>query len=59
MPDYMNERQLAFFKQRLLALRAETLEEVEAGRWAIATVDAADELDRAAAEYENRQRLRF
>lgn len=59
IPDYMNERQLAFFKQRLLALRAETLEEIEAGRRAIAAVDAADELDRATAEYENRQRLRF
>ncbi|MBB3059830.1 TraR/DksA family transcriptional regulator [Microbulbifer rhizosphaerae] len=56
--DYMNERQLAFFR---LDLRAETQAEIESGRRAIATAElaAADELDRATAEEENRQRLRF
>lgn len=59
--DYMNERQLAFFRQRLLDLRAETQAEIESGRRAIAAAElsAADELDRAAAEEDNRQRLRF
>ncbi|WP_308366018.1 MULTISPECIES: TraR/DksA C4-type zinc finger protein [unclassified Microbulbifer] len=59
--DYMNEHQLVFFRQRLLELKAETQAEIESGRRAIATAElaAADELDRAAAEEENRQRLRF
>lgn len=59
--DYMNDQQLDFFRHRLQQLQEETLAEVEAAREAIATVDsaAADELDRAVAEEENRQRLRF
>lgn len=59
--DYMNERQLVFFRHLLLDLREETQAEIEAGRQAIAAAEltAADELDRAAAEEENRQRLRF
>ncbi|KUJ85037.1 RNA polymerase-binding protein DksA [Microbulbifer flavimaris] len=59
--DYMNEQQLDFFKHRLQQLHEETAAEVAAAREAVATTDlaAADELDRAAAEEENRQRLRF
>nr|WP_010130930.1 TraR/DksA C4-type zinc finger protein [Microbulbifer agarilyticus] len=59
--DYMNDSQLAFFRQRLLDLKEETLAAISASRAEIATTDlaAADELDRAAAEEESRQRLRF
>lgn len=59
--DYMNTRQLDFFRHRLQQLQEQTRAETEAARQAIATADltAADELDRASAEEENRQRLRF
>ncbi|WP_232522334.1 TraR/DksA C4-type zinc finger protein [Marinimicrobium alkaliphilum] len=58
--DYMNERQLAFFKRYLNDLRRETQEAIEAVKQAIAATEPeADELDRAAMEEENRQRLRI
>ena len=59
--EYMNEQQLDFFRHRLQVLQMETRAEIEAAREAIATADlsAADELDRAVAEEENRQCLRF
>nr|WP_010130407.1 TraR/DksA C4-type zinc finger protein [Microbulbifer agarilyticus] len=57
----MNDQQLEFFKRRLQQLHEETRAEIDAARVAIATADlhAADELDRAVAEEENRQSLRF
>ena len=59
--DYMNPQQLGFFRHLLQKLKDETQAEIDAAREAIASADlsAADELDRAAAEEENRQRLRF
>ncbi|WP_231757365.1 TraR/DksA family transcriptional regulator [Microbulbifer elongatus] len=59
--EYMNAQQLAFFRHRLQQLKQETRTEIDSAREAIATADlhAADELDRAVAEEENRQCLRF
>lgn len=59
--DYMNDTQLAFFRQRLLELKEETEAAITATRDEIAATNlaAADELDRAVAEEESRQRLRF
>ncbi|AWF81204.1 RNA polymerase-binding protein DksA [Microbulbifer sp. A4B17] len=59
--DYMNEKQLSFFQEYLLELKSDLLTEVEQGQQAIATTKLAlaDDLDRAAAEQENQQRLRF
>jgi len=58
--DYMNAEQQAFFKARLAALKAETQQTIEQTKQAIADPDReADELDRAAREEDNRQRMRL
>lgn len=58
--DYMNAPQQAFFKARLEALRADTQETIEQTKQTIAEGGAeADELDRAAREEDNRQRMRL
>ncbi|WP_444913174.1 TraR/DksA family transcriptional regulator [Microbulbifer sp. EKSA008] len=59
--DYMNEKQLFFFQHRLMELKSDLMAEVEQGQQAIATTNLAlaDDLDRAAAEQENQQHLRF
>ncbi|WP_444935757.1 TraR/DksA family transcriptional regulator [Microbulbifer sp. JMSA004] len=59
--DYMNEKQLLFFKQLLMELRNDLLAELAQGQQAIATTKLAlaDDLDRATAEQENQQHLRF
>ncbi|WP_413662163.1 TraR/DksA family transcriptional regulator [Microbulbifer sp. CNSA002] len=59
--DYMNEKQLLFFKQLLMELRNDLLAELAHGQQAIATTKLAlaDDLDRATAEQENQQHLRF
>lgn len=58
--DYMNAEQQAFFKARLEALKAETQGAIEQTKQAIADPDReADELDRAAREEDNRQRMRL
>ncbi len=58
--DYMNEVQLAFFKQLLLDLKRQTGEHIETIKQEIAAPSTeADELDRALAEEENRQRMRI
>jgi DnaK suppressor protein len=58
--DYMNGRQRDFFRGRLLSLKSETQEAIEVIKQAIAGGEPeADELDRAALEEENRQRMRL
>ena len=58
--DYMNDEQLAFFKQCLLDLKRETLEHIEEARSRLADANReTDELDRALNEEENRLRLRI
>ncbi|MDQ2076220.1 TraR/DksA C4-type zinc finger protein [Marinimicrobium sp. ABcell2] len=58
--EYMNSRQREFFRNRLLTLKKETQEAIEGIKQAIAASEPeADELDRAAAEEENRQRMRL
>ena len=58
--DYMNELQLDFFKQLLLSLKREASEHIDMIRGEIALPsDEADELDRATAEDETRQRMRI
>lgn len=58
--DYMSESQLAFFRSLLLELKCQTSEHIESIKQEIAqTRNEADELDRAASEDENRQRMRI
>ncbi len=58
--DYMNELQLAFFKQILLDLKHQTSEHIESIKQEIAApIAEADELDRALLEEDNRQRMRI
>lgn len=58
--DYMNAEQLAFFKQRLLELKQETIGHIEEARARLADAQReTDELDRALNEEENRLRLRI
>jgi DnaK suppressor protein len=58
--DYMNDAQLAFFKERLLDLKRETLEHIEEARERLADAHReTDELDRALNEEDNRLRLRI
>ena len=58
--DYMNEDQLAFFKERLLDLKRETIQHIEDARQRLAEAEReTDELDRALSEEENRLRLRI
>jgi DnaK suppressor protein len=58
--DYMNTQQREFFRQRLLELKRETQESIEAIKQDIAHGEReSDELDRAHAEEENRQRMRI
>lgn len=56
--DYMNDVQLAFFRHLLLDLKRQTSEHIETIKHEIAAPSVeADELDRAMAEEENRQRM--
>jgi DnaK suppressor protein len=58
--DYMNDGQLAFFKDRLLDLKRETIQHIEDARQRLAEAEReTDELDRALSEEENRLRLRI
>ncbi|GAB2191207.1 TraR/DksA family transcriptional regulator [Sessilibacter sp. MAH2] len=58
--EYMNEEQLAFFRNLLLQNKAEIEEQLEGIRTQIIGQEReADELDRALTEEENRQRLRM
>lgn len=58
--DYMNEEQLAFFKQLLLDLKRQTISHIEEARQRLADANReTDELDRALTEEENRLRLRI
>lgn len=58
--DYMNEAQLAFFKDRLLELKKETIGHIEEARLRLSEHEReTDELDRALSEEENRLRLRI
>ncbi len=59
--DYMNPEQLAFFKCQLLALKQQASEHIETIKQEIAGTQLreADELDRALAEEDNRQRMRI
>ena len=58
--DYMNEEQLAFFKQHLLDLKRQTISHIEEARQRLADANReTDELDRALTEEENRLRLRI
>lgn len=58
--DYMNDVQLAFFRQVLLELKQATSEHIETIKQEIAAPSTeADELDRALLEEENRQRMRI
>lgn len=58
--DYMNDVQLAFFRHLLLDLKQQTSEHVETIKQEIAAPSVeADELDRAMAEEDNRQRMRI
>lgn len=57
---YMNDRQLAFFRQQLLVLKHQTAEHIESIKQEIGElVNAADALDRALSEEGNRQRMRI
>jgi len=58
--SYMNDVQLGFFKRLLLDLKRQTGEHIETIKQEIAVpLTEADELDRAIAEEENRQRMRI
>ena len=58
--DYMNALQLGFFKQLLLDFKREANEHILLIRQEMALPsDEADELDRATAEDESRQRMRI
>ncbi len=59
--DYMSPEQLAFFKHQLLTLKQQTSEHIETIKQEIAgsQLREADELDRAHAEEDNRQRMRI
>jgi DnaK suppressor protein len=58
--DYMNEEQLAFFKQLLIDLKRQTVSHIEEARQRLADANReTDELDRALTEEENRLRLRI
>lgn len=58
--DYMNDAQLAFFRERLLELKQETLDHISEARQRLADAQReTDELDRALSEEENRLRLRI
>ncbi|MEY3042617.1 MAG: hypothetical protein RLZZ174_1699 [Pseudomonadota bacterium] len=58
--DYMNEEQLAFFKQLLVDLKRQTISHIEEARQRLADANReTDELDRALTEEENRLRLRI
>lgn len=58
--DYMNDAQLAFFRQVLLEQKQQTSEHIETIKQEIAAPSSeADELDRALLEEENRQRMRI
>ncbi|MBL6714990.1 MAG: RNA polymerase-binding protein DksA [Pseudomonadales bacterium] len=58
--DYMNEEQLAFFKQLLIDLKRQTISHIEEARQRLADANReTDELDRALTEEENRLRLRI
>lgn len=58
--SYMNDQQLAFFRQLLLDLKDRTANHIESIKQDIASpVCEADELDRALMEEENRQRMRI
>ena len=62
MPDqeYMNAQQQAFFKGVLEQIKVETQQQIEVIKQDIASADCGtDELDRALAEEENRQRMRL
>lgn len=57
---YMNDQQLAFFRELLLDMKRETSEHIETIKQEIAApMSEADELDRALFEEENRQRMRI
>lgn len=58
--EYMNEEQLEFFRQRLLAQRAEIEQDIERARSELSSAqNEADELDRASAEEERWLSLRI
>lgn len=58
--DYMNEEQLAFFRERLLAQRAEIEADIERARSELSAAEnEPDELDRASAEEERWLSLRI
>ena len=57
--DYMNEEQLAFFDARLLQLRQETLDEIEASKQDINYGRVSDVSDRATLEEEAQIALRL
>lgn len=58
--DYMNDKQLAFFKELLVELKRETIGHIEDARTRLAEAHReTDELDRALNEEENRLRLRI
>lgn len=58
--DYMNDKQLEFFKERLLELKRETIGHIDEARSRLADAQReTDELDRALNEEENRLRLRI
>lgn len=62
MPEqaYMNDAQLSFFKNLLLDQKQQTSEHIEGIKQEIAAQpQAADELDRAQSEEDNRQRMRI
>lgn len=58
--DYMNDDQQAFFRQRLLDLKAQTIAHIREARESLADREReTDELDRALSEEENRLKLRI
>ncbi|MFW5454656.1 RNA polymerase-binding protein DksA [Thioalkalivibrio sulfidiphilus] len=58
--DYMNAEQLAFFRNRLLKMRAEALEDIQATRDHLRETErATDELDRAVLEGEYALEIRL
>mgnify|MGYP005869905095 CR=1 FL=1 len=58
--DYMNDKQLEFFRNLLLELKKETIQHIEDARERLAEANReTDELDRALNEEENRLRLRI
>ena len=58
--DYMNDKQLAFFKQLLLQEKKHILEHLDEAKHDLSSVDKEfDELDQALEEQENTLRLRL